>query len=81
MTSRLGVDKNVFLDTFPVRSVSGSGVRAPTSRTRAVSYTHLDVYKRQGQRYGMAYATPSAGNSMGMAMTHGYMAGKIMAAL
>lgn len=34
-----------------------------------------------GQRYGMAYATPSAGNSMGMAMTHGYMAGKIMAAL
>lgn len=34
-----------------------------------------------GQRYGMAYATPSAGNSIGMAMTHGYMAGKIMAAL
>lgn len=34
-----------------------------------------------GQRYGMAYATPSAGNSMGMAMTHGRMAGKIMAAL
>lgn len=34
-----------------------------------------------GQRYGMGYATPSAGNSMGMAMTHGYMAGKIMAAL
>ena len=26
-----------------------------------------------GQRYGNAYATPSAGNSMGMAMTHGRM--------
>lgn len=34
-----------------------------------------------GQRYGMGYATPSAGNSIGQAMTHGYVAGKIMAAL
>lgn len=34
-----------------------------------------------GQRYGMGYSTPSAGNSMGMAMTHGRVAGKIMAAL
>ena len=34
-----------------------------------------------GQRYGMGYSTPSAGNSMGQAMTHGRMAGKIMAAL
>lgn len=33
-----------------------------------------------GQRYGNAYATPSAGNSMGMAMTHGRVAGKIVAA-
>lgn len=34
-----------------------------------------------GQRYGMGYSTPSAGNSMGMAMTHGRMAGKIIASL
>jgi hypothetical protein len=34
-----------------------------------------------GQRYGMGYSTPSAGNSIGMAMTHGRMAGKITAAL
>jgi hypothetical protein len=34
-----------------------------------------------GARYGMGYATPSAGNSMGMAMTHGRVVGKIMAAL
>jgi hypothetical protein len=34
-----------------------------------------------GQRYGMGYSTPSAGNSMGMAMTHGRVAGKIIAAL
>jgi succinate dehydrogenase/fumarate reductase flavoprotein subunit len=34
-----------------------------------------------GQRYGMGYSIPSAGNSMGMAMTHGRVAGKIMAAL
>ncbi|MDR1082602.1 MAG: FAD-binding protein [Coriobacteriales bacterium] len=34
-----------------------------------------------GQRYGMGYGTPSAGNSMGMAMTHGRVAGKIIAAL
>jgi hypothetical protein len=34
-----------------------------------------------GARYGMAYSTPSAGNSMGMAMTHGRVAGKIIAAL
>ena len=34
-----------------------------------------------GQRYGTGYSTPSAGNSMGMAMTHGRVAGKIIAAL
>jgi hypothetical protein len=34
-----------------------------------------------GQRYGNAYSTPSAGNSMGMAMTHGRVAGKIIASL
>lgn len=34
-----------------------------------------------GGRYGIGYATPSAGNSIGMAMTHGRVAGKIMAAL
>jgi succinate dehydrogenase/fumarate reductase flavoprotein subunit len=34
-----------------------------------------------GQRYGMGYSTPSAGNSMGMAMTHGRVAGQIIAAL
>ena len=34
-----------------------------------------------GQRYGNAYSTPSAGNSMGMAMTHGRVAGKIVAQL
>jgi hypothetical protein len=34
-----------------------------------------------GQRYGIGYSTPSAGNSMGMAMTHGRVAGKIIAAL
>ena len=34
-----------------------------------------------GQRYGVGYSTPSAGNSIGMAMTHGRVAGKIMAAL
>jgi hypothetical protein len=34
-----------------------------------------------GLRYGNGYATPSAGNSMGMAMTHGRVAGKIIAAL
>jgi succinate dehydrogenase/fumarate reductase flavoprotein subunit len=34
-----------------------------------------------GQRYGVGYATPSAGNSIGMAMTHGRVAGKILAAL
>jgi len=32
-----------------------------------------------GGRYGNAYATPSAGNSMGMAMTLGRVAGKIIA--
>jgi succinate dehydrogenase/fumarate reductase flavoprotein subunit len=30
-----------------------------------------------GGRYGAAYATPYAGNSIGMAMTHGRVAGKI----
>jgi succinate dehydrogenase/fumarate reductase flavoprotein subunit len=34
-----------------------------------------------GQRYGMGYSTPSAGNSMGMAMTHGREVGKIIASL
>jgi len=34
-----------------------------------------------GMRYGNGYATPSAGNSMGMAMTHGRWAGKHIANL
>ena len=34
-----------------------------------------------GGRYGLGYSCPSAGNSLGMACTHGYMAGKIVAAL
>ena len=34
-----------------------------------------------GQRFGIGYSTPSAGASMGMAMTHGYVLGKELAAL
>ncbi len=30
-----------------------------------------------GERYGAQYATPFAGNSIGMAMTHGWVAGKL----
>ena len=33
-----------------------------------------------GNRFGMGYSTPVAGCSIGMAMTHGYMASKIIAA-
>ena len=32
-----------------------------------------------GGRYGLGYSTPFAGNSIGMAMTHGWMAGKFAA--
>lgn len=32
-----------------------------------------------GQRFGNAYSTPAAGSSIGMALTHGYVAGKIAA--
>jgi hypothetical protein len=31
-----------------------------------------------GGRYGLSYVTPYAGNSVGMALTHGWMAGKII---
>lgn len=34
-----------------------------------------------GGRYGLAYVTPYAGNSVGMALTHGWMAGKFISAL
>lgn len=34
-----------------------------------------------GQRFGNAYSTPTAGVSIGMAITHGRVAGKIVAAL
>jgi hypothetical protein len=34
-----------------------------------------------GGRYGLSYVTPYAGNSVGMALTHGWMAGKFIAAL
>ena len=34
-----------------------------------------------GQRFGIGYSTPSAGASMGMAMTHGRVCGKIVANL
>jgi len=33
-----------------------------------------------GGRYGLGYSTPFAGNSIGMAMTHGWLAGKFAAA-
>ena len=32
-----------------------------------------------GGRYGLGYSTPMAGNSIGMAMTHGWLAGKFAA--
>ncbi|BDE97814.1 FAD-binding protein [Raoultibacter timonensis] len=34
-----------------------------------------------GGRYGIGYSTPFAGNSVGMAMTHGWLAGHTVAAL
>ena len=34
-----------------------------------------------GGRYGLGYSCPSAGNSIGMATTHGWLAGQIVAAL
>lgn len=34
-----------------------------------------------GGRYGFGYSTPFAGNSVGMAITHGWLAGKTVAAL
>ena len=34
-----------------------------------------------GGRYGFGYSTPFAGNSVGMAMTHGWLAGKTVANL
>jgi predicted oxidoreductase len=34
-----------------------------------------------GGRYGMGYSTPFAGNSVGMAITHGYTAAKVIAKL
>jgi hypothetical protein len=34
-----------------------------------------------GGRYGLGYSTPFAGNSVGMAMTHGYTAAKVIAKL
>jgi hypothetical protein len=34
-----------------------------------------------GGRYGLGYVTPYAGNSVGMALTHGWLAGKIIANL
>ncbi|NCB51462.1 MAG: FAD-binding protein [Clostridia bacterium] len=34
-----------------------------------------------GGRYGFGYSTPHAGNSVGMAMTHGWLAGRTVAAI
>ena len=34
-----------------------------------------------GGRYGLAYSTPTGGNSIGMALTHGRLAGKLVAGL
>lgn len=34
-----------------------------------------------GGRYGLGYVTPFAGNSIGQALTHGWMAGKIISSL
>ena len=34
-----------------------------------------------GGRYGLGYSTPFAGNSIGMALTHGWLAGKFAASI
>ena len=34
-----------------------------------------------GGRYGLAYSTPTGGNSIGMALTHGRVVGKLVAGL
>ena len=34
-----------------------------------------------GGRYGFGYSTPFAGNSIGMALTHGWLAGRTVANL
>ena len=39
------------------------------------------VGNSMGGRYGLGYSCPSAGNSIGMATTNGYCAGKVVAAL
>jgi succinate dehydrogenase/fumarate reductase flavoprotein subunit len=75
---------------------AGTGSAGLVTLTGLLTDTNLNVMKADrsgvimglyatgnclGQRYGMGYSTPSAGNSMGMAMTHGRVAGKIIAAL
>jgi len=41
----------------------------------AITRSHVDG------RYGPGYSTPFAGNSIGMALTHGWMAGKFAVTL
>ena len=53
-------------------NVLGSDLKTPIKGLYAVGNC-------LGQRFGNAYSTPAAGSSIGMALTHGYVAGKIAA--
>ena len=79
-----------------VTTNTGAGNAGLVSLAGLVTDEHLNVLKQDyttpvkglyaagnclGHRFGPGYSTPSAGCSMGMAMTHGYVLGKIVAAL
>ena len=51
--------------SLPLKAPEGIDTRPTTDRIKAVSYTHLDVYKRQPDSSGIPYggnATHGTGN-------------------
>jgi FAD binding domain len=79
------------IDEAPFYGCASEGFGAPgfglATLAGLVTDTRLRVLDKSGipirglGRYGLGYSTPFAGNSIGMAMTHGWMAGKFAAEL
>ena len=69
------------LDHFSRRlQWSWSGNLTPCSiRTKRFWRSWSSGGNTLGGRYGVGYCTPCAGNSIGMAQTHGYVLGKYLA--
>jgi hypothetical protein len=76
---RVGGSMRPSMVTLP-RMITDDKLRAMSKEGQIIKGLFL-AGNTVGCRYGLGYSTPFAGNSIGMALTHGWLAGRFAAAL